>query len=185
MDVHGPAIDMSHLITSKLLQRLGMREAAQAVPGLLSSISQNQEFYGNSGNASTSSTMPAKKTRIVGCAHFQYLRQSRQICRYCRKDRKPTIPTFSGDTGSAGIEEAMPELPGLSKISWFWICMLLSGKSQSSSRIWPFVPQSEAQWIEFNILNAWIFVPSLLVQPVILDSYSRITPTRKERVYFP
>ncbi len=75
----------------------------------LMSISPNPEFFGNSGNsgnASISSTMPAKM---------------------------PTIPAFSGDTNSAGIVEALPELPGLSKISWFWICMyLISEKCRQS-----------------------------------------------------
>ena len=80
---------------------------------------------------SISSTIPAdlqfwhfrQFTGIIEHRCFRYLRQFRQIYRNCRKCRKLTIPPFSGDTNSAGIVEALPELPGLSKISWFWICM--------------------------------------------------------------
>ncbi len=62
-----------------------------SVVSLKRSISQNPENFGNSGDASISSTMRAKMTGIV--RHF------------------------FGETDSAGIVEALPELPGLAKIS--------------------------------------------------------------------
>ncbi len=54
-----------------------------------------------------------------------------QFLRNCRECQKPNILTFSADANSAVIVEA---LPGLSKISWFWICMIQSWyKSRQSS----------------------------------------------------
>ena len=60
---------------------------------------------------------------IVRSRLFQQFRQSWHVCRNCWDCRKPTIPAYTADIESAGIVEALPKMPGLSKIFIFWICM--------------------------------------------------------------
>ncbi len=66
----------------------------------IESISQNPEIFGNTDNASISSTMPAKMTGIVECVsrpfrqfwEIQILPELSKLCRNCWDYRK--IPDF-------------------------------------------------------------------------------------------